>query len=612
MGRAIASRIGRLRDGAAVIGGGHLDYRIDIKGNDEFAELSGAFNVMSASLRGSYLALESEVADRKRAEDALRASEEKFRFFIAHSPVAVAMFDRDMRYIIASRRWLKDYGVEEQDITGRSHYEVFPEIPERWKEIHRRCLAGAIEKNEQDRFPRLDGSVDWLRWEVHPWHDRSGAIGGIIMFTEVITEQKRMEGELRQSEQRLNKAQEIAHLGSWELDVVNDLLTWSDEVYRIFGFEPREFGATYEAFLEAVHPDDRAAVDTAYTGSLREGRDTYEIEHRVVRKSTGEIRYVHEKCEHIRDEAGRILFSAGMVHDITERRLAEEALQKSKNELEIRVEERTKELEESRARLKTQYEELQHTYHELKEVTAERLQAMEELRERDRMMIQQSRMAAMGEMLGNIAHQWRQPLNILGLMIQDLGLSHECGEFSKELLQASIRKEMEIILHLSQTIDDFSNFAVPDKEKRQFRVEEVISKSLSLVQESFVSQCIKVETNTAQDLWINGYANEFSQVLLNILINARDAFLEQGTTNAQITVRSWLENGRAVVTITDNAGGVREDILGKIFDAYFTTKELGKGSGVGLFMSKTIIEKNMGGRLTARNVKGGAEFRIEV
>jgi PAS domain S-box-containing protein len=138
-----------------------------------------------------------------------------------------------------------------------------------------------------------------------------------------IDELGKKQRELIESEHRLGRSQEIAHLGSWELDLDSNHLTWSDEVYRTFGLKPREFGATYEAFLDVVHPDDRPAVNAAYAGSLSEGQDGYEIEHRVVRKDDGGIRYVHEKCEHLRDESGRITRSIGMVQDITERRLTE-------------------------------------------------------------------------------------------------------------------------------------------------------------------------------------------------------------------------------------------------------------------------------------------------
>ncbi|MBI5943909.1 MAG: PAS domain-containing protein [Chloroflexi bacterium] len=144
-----------------------------------------------------------DITERKQAEDEMRRNEQIFRLFVEHSPAAIAMFDRDMKYIVASRRYQIDYDLGDQDVVGRSHYEIFPEMPERWKEIHRRCLAGATEKNEEDPFPRLSGKTDWVRWEIRPWYERTGEIGGIILFSEVITERKRAEEELRLHRDRL-------------------------------------------------------------------------------------------------------------------------------------------------------------------------------------------------------------------------------------------------------------------------------------------------------------------------------------------------------------------------------------------------------------------------
>ena len=291
--------------------------------------------------------------------------------------------------------------------------------------------------------------------------------------------------------------------------------------------------------------------------------------------------------------------------EVLQRTKAEAALQKLNEELEMRVAERTEELE-------MQNEELQETYLELEMQTEERVRAMEELREKEQMLIHQSRQAAMGEMIGNIAHQWRQPLNALGLTVQQLLMFYDLGELSRDCLDKSVLQSMELIQHMSRTIDDFRNYFRPDKEKVDFKVREAITNTLSLIEDSFKNQRIGIEVVAKNDPAIYGYPNEFAQALLNILNNARDALTEREIDDPRVTITICSEEGCAVVTVADNAGGIPEEIICKIFDPYFTTKGPQRGTGVGLFMSKAIIEKNMGGRLAARNIAGGAEFRIEV
>jgi signal transduction histidine kinase len=249
---------------------------------------------------------------------------------------------------------------------------------------------------------------------------------------------------------------------------------------------------------------------------------------------------------------------------------------------------------------------------DLRRETAERILAIEELREKEQLLIVQSRQAALGEMIGNIAHQWRQPLNALGLLIQDVQLFYEVGELNREFLDDHTRKSMDLIRHMSGTIDDFRNFFKPDKEKVTFKVHDEVVKTLSLMEGSLVGKQIAIEVVADDDPVVSGFPNEYCQVLLNVLINAKDAFAERGIAAPRVVITIGMQEQRAVVTIADNAGGIPEEIIGKVFDPYFTTKGPQAGTGVGLFMSKTIIEKNMGGFLTVRNVDGGAEFRIEV
>lgn len=285
------------------------------------------------------------------------------------------------------------------------------------------------------------------------------------------------------------------------------------------------------------------------------------------------------------DPKGKNVGLFGIIRDITRRRRSENLLVEKQHQLE----EMNKYLEHRVA------------------------QSVLNLRRKDQILIQQGRQAAMGEMIGNIAHQWRQPLNMLGLIVQELLMTYGREGFNKDTLEASVKKAMRLILHMSQTIEDFGNFFKPDKGKMPFSVNEAVSKTISLVEPSLKKLEIGVKLLEKAEVEIDGYANEYSQVLLNLLINSRDAFEARGIAGERIIIVVIArENGRSLVTVADNAGGVPEDVIDKIFDPYFTTKGPDKGTGIGLYMAKTIIEKNMGGKLTVHNAAEGAEFRIEV
>jgi PAS domain S-box-containing protein len=450
-------------------------------------------------------------------------------------------------------------------------------------------------------------------YEAHKWLVR-GSLAGfagctliIFLLLRHIRQQRQAEKRLVESENRFRSLSDDALVGIYIIQ--DNLFRYiNPKMIEILGYEVEELVDKISP-RELALDEDWPTVRDNLQKRLSDEQRSIHYEFRGVRKDKAIVDLEVFGSRTVIQGKPAVI---GTLLDITERKRAEEALQKLNDELEQRIAERTADLVESRTELEMQNEELRETSRELEAETAALQRAMEDLREKEQLVIQQNRMAAMGEMLGNIAHQWRQPFNVLGLLVQDLGLSYENGEFSQKLLDTNIGKVMEILLQLSQTIDDFSNFATPDKEKTLFKVDQVIVRTISLIEESFKNNHIAIDISSRDDPQIDGYPHEYAQVLLNILMNARDAFLESRKDHARIAVRAWKENDRSVVTITDNAGGIKTEILGKIFEPYFTTKDLGMGTGVGLFLSKTIIEKNMGGRLSASNTGDGVELRIEV
>ena len=543
-----------------------------------------------ARTRAHHAEIKAQVsAEQERAAKALQESEELLRLFIEHAPAALAMLDQEMQYLSVSRRWLSDYHLGGVNLQGLSLYEIFPKLPAKWDQVHLRGLAGEVIQAEAERFELADGSFLWVRWEIGPWYEATGKIGGLIIFSEDVTERKQAEATLRESMQ--NEHEKAAELTA-VLEAV-PAAVWiahdpecrhitgnrtANEILRLAN--GAEASVSAPAGLRPVHfklsKDGRELQNEELPVQMAaRGQDVRDFEYTLT-FDDGTFRHLLGNATPLRDVQGQLRGSVGAVVDITARRQAEEKLQKTKHQLEQRVLKRTK-----------------------------------ELHKKDHLLIQQSHLAAMGEMIHNIAHQWRQPLNTLGLNIQQLRLFYDMNRFSEELLYKSVEDAMTLVNHMSGTIDDFRDFFKPDKERVEFEVKQVMADTIKLVEASFKDSQINIDVNCMAEPVILGYPNEYAQVILNLLTNAKDAFKARKSNNAQVLVTLSEENNHSLLKICDNAGGIPEKIIHKIFNPHFTTKGP-QGTGIGLFMAKSIIERNMQGKLTVTNTSEGAEFRIEV
>ena len=228
------------------------------------------------------MAIARDVTKLKKAEEKIIAHERQLQLFVEHSPAAIAMFDTDMHYINVSRRWITDYNLTGKEVVGQSHYDVFPGIPQHWKDIHQRCVAGATEKSEEDSFTREDGTIDWLRWEIHPWYNGSGDIGGIIMLTEVITDKKNIELALKEAEIKFRSLVEKSLVGVYIMQ--KGKYTYVNPVFaEIFGYDPGEMIDSYPVEV-VVHEEDRSIVLENVRARMAGEVDSVHYEIRGVKK----------------------------------------------------------------------------------------------------------------------------------------------------------------------------------------------------------------------------------------------------------------------------------------------------------------------------------------
>ncbi|MEK0085597.1 PAS domain-containing protein [Benzoatithermus flavus] len=281
-------------------------------------------------------------ADGGTSPAAAASSEAQFALFVEHAPAAIAMFDRDMRYLAASRRMTADYGLPEGiGLIGRSHYEIFPEIPQRWRDIHARVLAGEELSCDEDPFLRADGRMDWIRWSMRPWRDAAGNIAGATLFSEVITGQVEarrarqvVEARLRENEERLRLALEGAQMGMWVWEVGTDRSVWNAREFELLGVPDTGGEVDTGRFFDCVHPDDLPELEKILAEVLRTGED-FAHEFRVVLPD-GTIRWLAGRGRLLRGAAGARML--GTNWDVTDKKRAEAALRESEEHYRCTIE----------------------------------------------------------------------------------------------------------------------------------------------------------------------------------------------------------------------------------------------------------------------------------
>ncbi len=238
--------------------------------------------------------------------------------------------------------------------------------------------------------------------------------------------------------------------------------------------------------------------------------------------------------------------------------------------------------------------------------------AVQKSRDQELRILQQSRLAQMGEMISMIAHQWRQPLSAISSTAASLNLKVGLNKYDKKYFYDNINKIAQFSQHLSDTIDDFRHFFKSNKNQEEFFMCDVAKGSLTIIGTSLENKNIEVITDYASQKSVYSYFNELKQVCLNLIKNAEDILLSKGAGNPTIWIRTYNDNDNVYLEIADNAGGIDKIIIDRIFDPYFTTKEQYDGTGLGLYMSKTIVEEHCGGSLNITNDKSGAVFTVSL
>ncbi len=496
-------------------------------------------------------------------------------------------WDMSTGELIWSDEVYRIFGEEPQSFPAT--YERFKSyIPEEYHYDLEAAIDNSIKTGEPYEFDHLirkkDGTIRSVREAGYVRFNDAGEpismLGTILDINTII-----------QAKSTLRQNEELSELlEKFDINVIasnTDLkgrITYASKAFcKISGYSYDELIGQPHSIVR--HPDTPAESYKEMWDTIQNGRTWKGVLKN--RKKNGTTYWVESMISPLYNADDKIIGYSSIRRDITHEKKVEE--------LHQQLEKKSVQLQKLNAELEERID-----------------QAVALSKEKDHMLAQQNKLAAMGEMIGNIAHQWRQPLNALSLLLQKQQAFYERGKLTEEKLKESVQKGTALINKMSSTIDDFRDFFKPNKQKVDFDIKHAVDETLALIDAALYNKNITIDINLEKGIIIHGYKNEFSQVILNLINNAKDILIEKNIENSKIEIDAQVQDSMVKIRVSDNGGGIPADIIEHIFEPYFTTKEEGKGTGIGLYMSKMIIEENMNGKVEVENNAKGAVFTVSL
>jgi PAS domain S-box-containing protein len=502
--------------------------------------------VLFFALRNQLKAREQEFAARLKSQETLQEREEQQRLFVEHSPAAIAMFDREMKYLMVSRRWIEDYHLGTKPLIGRGHYDVFPDMAEKRKPIHQRCLAGAIEKGEEPTFICPDGTTCWVRWEIRPWRQVDGFIGGIMIFSEDITASKHSEKELNLFRAAIDQS----------IDAILMVDPETDNFVDVNASACQSLGYSREEMLKLTVFDIATGVDREQYRATREkikkaGHYTIEALHR---RSNGTKFPVEVSLSLVTLDRDYVV---AVARDITGQRKLEDQFR------------------------------------------------------------QAQKMEGIGQLAGGVAHDFNNILAVIQMQAELLKSEDIPADQRRyvEEIDATVRRAAA----LTRQLLFFSRREI--FTPRDLDLSDSIVNTTKMLKR-IVGENVRVRLELSPEpVFVHADPSMMDQVLMNLVVNARDAMANGGQLFIETSAVDFDESaveqspqarvGEFVcLSVSDTGSGIAPEILPKIFEPFFTTKGVGKGTGLGLATVFGIAQQHQGWVNVYSEVGHGTTFKI--